>query len=191
MAKVINVLLVGSLKKTRSFKETLGLDVRNGFDNIVEEKFIIKDISHVKEIEGLFGDTFIDLCNHDVQIIDCHAVIYMDATNVDDKIFVKHLQLNNNPVSIELNDENVSPLDCLHQIEELINQRLEKSMLVLAGNKDSGSSFSRLPTEVATMISSLQFDASSQHSANFFSRPALFPPVTEAEEEVELYTILW
>lgn len=63
------------------------------------------------------------------------VIIYCDA-NTKDKSFCEGLIRKTNYLYIDFDDAHLLACACLNKIELLIEQRVEKSMLVMAGNQE-------------------------------------------------------
>lgn len=189
--QLINVLLVGEQNKCQSFIEAVqGFPVKQMvhlYKNFtIENKFKLSCITHIKGLQELFKFEDHQLASvflQDENTDNCDAVIYLDPIPEDRALFENFIY-QNKCITIEFDTKELTALECLHKVELLNYQRIEKSMLVLAGNKDVDSDFSVLPTEIALQISSFQYEVSRQHSAKSFFKPAeSILPVDEAVEE--------
>lgn len=163
---LINILLAGDARKCFSFMQSAHKSVlnktgkQNPFLFILDNKFRVKlmhDPGRLLDLNDEMFNKFADECGIDV-------VIFYDA-NMKTKYFCEALVRKTNCLSIDFDDINLSAIACLNKIELLIEQRVEKSMLVMVGNQDKESVFSVLPKELAMQISFFQQDVSGKISA--------------------------
>ena len=169
----INVILVGNIHKCLNF-----------FNYV--QKFA-KKYKDTETSLGIFDDKFnlgISIFNQKI-FSEGHAVVYINANEVQ-KNFVENLDCRNQFITIEYNNNRLTALECLYGIESLYNQIIEKSVLVLAGNKDMESYFSFLPSDVAKEISSMQYEVSSKYSASsFFKAISPIPQISTVKTEAK------
>ncbi|MBA2711756.1 MAG: hypothetical protein H0U57_14350 [Tatlockia sp.] len=181
----INITLIGDDKKCLFFiEEAQGFAFPKGtqitWPYVIEGKFKIDKITKTKEIQEEFKidyQGFVELCNDEDHVINCHFFILIGATSAE-KDLIKDLNCINNYIVVEF-DDSVAALDCLHGLELVNQHRLEKSLLMFSKE----SNFSVLPVDVLLIISVIQFKLSSNYSANSFFKAISNKPSINKEEE--------
>lgn len=187
----IQVEIVGNWSKINSVMESVLGNRQWHYEihdkHIVKDNFAIRVNRSVEDILDLYGMNIEEYVSSSKpeNIENCQVVIYIDPTP-DDRKFIEFLTFKNNPIFIEYNNTTVTPIECLRHIEFLINQRLEKSLLVYQGYMDNKSPFSYLPRELDDYISNLHYQVSSNHSAQSFFKPVAVLPQTAEEQKQEI-----
>jgi hypothetical protein len=167
----INLLLLGANEKALPF--------------LNQEGFIIEsyDAACISTVFTLTHEELATICNQDMSLKDSEVIIFLETPLWD---FVNHLEFNNKPFIFEFDDTISTADECLLQIKSLIQQRAEKSMLVLLGSNEPDSDFALIPHEVAKIISALHYEAFTfNYSSHSFFKPLPLVSQIVPEEEYD------
>lgn len=173
-------------KKMKERKEPINLFLIGAKEKVLpflnKEGFIIEsyDAAYISTLFTFTHEELATICNEDMSLKDSEVIIFLETPLWD---FVDHLDFNNKPIIFEFDDTISTADECLYQIKSLIQQRAEKSTLVLLGNNQLDSDFALIPNDVAKIISALHYETSYNYSSHSFFQP--LPLVSQIIPEEE------